>query len=93
MDFDAATFSLVQPPAGFIDDPYPFYAHLRAQQPVAWVPAVNLWMATRWDDVEAVAKDEATFTAMVESSPVDRCFGQPTIITTDGRASRPLIVQ
>jgi cytochrome P450 len=71
-------------------DPYPFYAHLRAHQPVAWVPAVNLWMATRWDDVEAVAKDEATFTAVVESSPVDRCFGQPTIITTDGPVHREL---
>lgn len=71
-------------------DPYPFYAELRATEPVAWVPAVNLWMATRWVDVEAVAKDEATFTAVVESSPVDRCFGQPTIITTDGPVHREL---
>ncbi len=71
-------------------DPYPFYARLRREQPVAWVPAVNLWMVTRWDDVEAVAKDEATFTAVVESSPVDRCFGSPTIITTDGEVHREL---
>jgi cytochrome P450 len=71
-------------------DPYPFYAHLRAHAPVAYVPAVNLWMATRWDDVEAVAKDADTFTAVVESSPVDRCFGQPTIITTDGPVHREL---
>jgi cytochrome P450 len=71
-------------------DPYPFYAHLRAHAPVAYVPAVNLWMATRWDDVETVAKDAETFTAVVESSPVDRCFGQPTIITTDGPVHRDL---
>lgn len=71
-------------------DPYPFYAHLRAHAPVAYVPAVNIWMATRWDDVEAVAKDAETFTAVVDSSPVDRCFGQPTIITTDGAVHREL---
>jgi cytochrome P450 len=71
-------------------DPYRLYARLRREQPVAWVPAVHLWMVTRWDDVEAVAKDEATFTAVVDSSPVDRCFGSPTIITTDGPVHREL---
>jgi len=71
-------------------DPYPLYARMRAQHPVAWVPAVNLWLVTRWDDVQRVAKDEATFTAVVQSSPVDRCFGEPTIITTDGPVHREL---
>ncbi len=71
-------------------DPYPLYARLRAEAPVAWVPAVNLWMVTRWDDVQQVAKDEAGFTAVVESSPVERCFGSPTIITTDGPVHREL---
>lgn len=71
-------------------DPYPLYARMRASQPVAWVPAVNLWMVTRWDDVHRVTTDEETFTAVVESSPVDRCFGQPTIITTDGQVHREL---
>jgi hypothetical protein len=28
-------------------DPYPIYARLRAEQPVAWVPAVNCWLVTR----------------------------------------------
>ncbi len=71
-------------------DPYPLYARMRAAQPVAWVPAVNLWMVARWDDVHRVTTDEETFTAVVESSPVDRCFGQPTIITTDGQVHREL---
>jgi len=72
------------------NDPYPLYARMRAEHPVAWVPAVNLWLVTRWDDVQRVAKDEATFTAVVQSSPVDRCFGEPTIITTDGPVHREL---
>ena len=28
-------------------DPYPVYARLRAESPVAWVPAVGLWLVTR----------------------------------------------
>jgi len=40
--------------------------------------------------VHRVTTDEETFTAVVESSPVDRCFGQPTIITTDGTVHREL---
>ena len=36
------------------DDPYPVYARLRAEAPVAWVPAVGLWLVTRAPDVEFV---------------------------------------
>lgn len=71
-------------------DPYPLYARMRETEPVAWVPAVNLWLVTRWDDVHRATTDEELFTAVVESSPVDRCFGQPTIITTDGQVHREL---
>lgn len=71
-------------------DPYPLYAALRRDLPVAWVPAVDLWLVTRWDDVEHVAKSPAAFTAEVASSPVDACFGSPTIITCDGDLHREL---
>ncbi len=71
-------------------DPYPLYAWLRMHQPVAWVPAVDLWMVTRWEEVERVAKDAQLFTAAVDASPVDRCFGSPTIITCDGDPHREL---
>ena len=71
-------------------DPYPLYAALRRDLPVAWVPAVELWLVTRWDDVEHVARSPAAFTAEVASSPVDACFGSPTIITCDGDRHREL---
>ena len=38
-------------------DPYPVYARLRAQAPVAWVPSVGLWLVTRWDDVRRIDQD------------------------------------
>ena len=66
------------------DDPYPVYARLRAEAPVAWVPAVGLWLVTRADDVEFVTTHPELFSAHVDSSPLDRSFGGPTILTVDG---------
>ena len=33
------------------EDPYPIYARLRREAPVAWIPAANVWFVTRWQDV------------------------------------------
>lgn len=65
-------------------DPYPIYARLRAEQPVSWVPAVNLWLVTRAEDVEYVTTHPEHFRAEVSDSPLDRSFGGPTILTVDG---------
>ncbi len=65
-------------------DPYPIYARLRAEQPVAWVPAVGLWLVTRADDVEFVTTHPELFCAKVDATPLDRSFGGPTILTVDG---------
>ena len=32
-------------------DPYPIYARLRDEEAVSWVPAVQLWLVTRYEDV------------------------------------------
>nr|WP_316655945.1 cytochrome P450 [uncultured Gellertiella sp.] len=71
-------------------DPYPFYAHLRREQPVAHVPAANVWFATRWPDVEAVTKSPDLFSAEAPTSPVEISFGRPTILTVDGGVHREL---
>lgn len=65
-------------------DPYPIYARLRAEQPVAWVPAVNCWLVTRATDVEIVTTKTELFTAEAPDSPVDRAFGGRTLMTMDG---------
>lgn len=71
-------------------DPYPIYAELRRSAPVAFVPAVNLWFVTRWKDVETVAKSSGVFSAVVGTSPVERSFGTPTILTTAGDTHKDL---
>ena len=71
-------------------DPYPIYAELRRTAPVAYVPAVDLWFVTRWKDVETVGKTPDIFSNVVGTSPVERSFGKPTILTTDGEVHREL---
>ena len=72
------------------DDPYPIYARLRTEAPVAWVPAVDMWLATGWDEAMRVATEPEAFAADMPGSPIDRSFGSPTILTCDGERHREL---
>jgi aromatic O-demethylase, cytochrome P450 subunit len=65
-------------------DPYPVYARLRRDAPVAHVPAVDTWFVTRYDDVTFVAEHPELFPAEHGTSPVEVTFGKPTLITVDG---------
>ena len=65
-------------------DPYPIYARLRREAPVCFIPAVQLWFVTRYEDVEYVGTHPGQFTAELDDSPVDRTSGSPAIITVDG---------
>jgi cytochrome P450 len=56
-------------------DPYPSYARLREEEPVSWVPAVGLWLVTRFDDVRQVDLDPATFTGATDPSTLNRTMG------------------
>jgi cytochrome P450 len=53
-----AGFSLVAPPPGFVEDPYPFYAALRAGSPVHRL-GPDAVLLTRHADVMAVYRDPA----------------------------------
>ena len=50
---DIGSFSLAAPPAGFIADPYPWYAALRRESPVHALGEASV-LLTRYDDVLAV---------------------------------------
>ncbi|GAA3882510.1 cytochrome P450 [Leifsonia kafniensis] len=55
-------------PAEMIQDPYPTYRRLREEAPVAWVPALNRFLVTRFGDCLAIERDQGTFSANEESS-------------------------
>jgi len=56
-------------------DPYPIYARLRDDEPVSWVPAVQLWLVTRADDVRAVDLSPERFTGATAPSTLNRTMG------------------
>ncbi len=64
-------------------DPYPAYAALRREQPVAWIPWAHAYFVTRWDDVRALAADPETFSAAVHDSPLTATIG-PNLLHSDG---------
>jgi cytochrome P450 len=51
-------------------DPYPFYARLRAEDPVHYDPLTKSWLVTRYRDVMAVMHDRA----MSRAQALDRIF-------------------
>jgi cytochrome P450 len=72
------------------NDPFPVYAKLRHQTPIAYVPAANVWFATRWDDVDKITKSPELFTSEAPTSPVELSFGKPTILTSEGETHSAL---
>jgi cytochrome P450 len=56
-------------------DPYPIYARLRDEEPVAWVPAVQLCLVTRYEDVRTVDLSPEVFTAATDPSTLNRTMG------------------
>jgi hypothetical protein len=56
-------------------DPYPIYARLRDEEPVAFVPAVQLWLVTRHDDVRHVDLTPEVFTGATDPSTLNRTMG------------------
>ena len=53
-----------------LDDPRPFYARARAEEPIFWAEEWQMWVATRYDDVKAIARDAARFSSLNSISPV-----------------------
>jgi cytochrome P450 len=64
-------------------DPFPVYARLRREDPIAPVPAANCWFATRWADIETISR-HPDFTALSDEAPVNAAFGRPNVLTTEG---------
>jgi len=62
------SFSLADPPPGFVENPYGFYAGLRARAPICWI-APHTVLLTRYRDVLAVYRSASA------SSDKKREFG------------------
>jgi cytochrome P450 len=68
-------------------DPYPTYEYLRRERPVAWVPAANRYLVTRYADVVAVYRQPEVFSSAEVPSLMTRVMGE-TLLRKDGKAHR-----
>ena len=69
-----------------LDDPYPFYARLRAQAPdLIEVPERDVWVAARHDVARAVLRDHTTYRSGlgVQWVPVEQAGLRATFIEND----------
>jgi cytochrome P450 len=62
-----------------LDDPRPFYARAREEEPIFWSDALAMWVITRYDDVQAVARDAKRFSSLNSISPVSVTPPQPLL--------------
>lgn len=63
-------------------NPDPILARLRSEEPVAWIPAMRMWLVTRWDDVVYMEEHPELFSAATEPSFLARALGQ-NMLTCD----------
>ncbi|MGE3745296.1 MAG: cytochrome P450 [Sphingomonadaceae bacterium] len=47
-----------------IENPYPYYAELRANAAVKWIPSMKAYAVSRWDNVQQVLRDVGTYSSM-----------------------------
>jgi cytochrome P450 len=64
-------------------DPYPVYDQIRAQGVLVWIEQLDMWYATRYEDVRAILLDAEKFTTACESSLIFDTFGS-NMLTTEG---------
>lgn len=63
-------------------DPDPILARLRAEASVCFVPALEMWLVTRWDDVAEIEAHPELFSAATEPSFLARALGR-NMLTID----------
>lgn len=67
-----------------LDNPFPSYAALRAEEPVMFDERVGLWVVSRYDDVKAVFTDWETFSSENAQKPVRSRGPEAKQIMEDG---------
>ncbi|WP_176595369.1 MULTISPECIES: cytochrome P450 [Sphingobium] len=66
-------------------DPYPVYARLRREAPVALFEGTHEYFVTRWEDCQTVGANDAVFgPSDSDSRPEARVFGMPNVLSMSG---------
>ena len=54
-----------------LENPHPFYARLREQEPVHWCESMHMWFVSRYDDISAVIRDRRRLISSRQSMYTD----------------------
>ena len=68
-------------------EPWPVYARLREEAPVAWSPQMNAWVVTRWEDVTRCLEDGEYFGPRFAEMSSSAIYGR-TILHMSGTEHR-----
>jgi cytochrome P450 len=74
-----------------LEDPYPFYARARDEQPVFFSRSLDAWVVTRYDDVRAILQQPETFSSRDTLRPVVEFTPQTVEVLGTGYGFRPVI--
>jgi len=69
--------------AAYLDDPYPSYPALRDRPPF-YEPGLDMWVVSRFTDVDAVFRDPARFSAAIAQDPLTPLASEARAILGDG---------
>lgn len=77
-------------PTELYRDPYPIYERLRAESPVAWVPSLNRYLVTTFDECFHIELDQELFSAFEpeETSTMVRSMGRSMLRKDDPEHKR-----
>jgi len=54
----------------YLADPYPTLAAVRGEAAAFYAPDIDMWVVTRYADIDAIFKDPATYSADITQAPV-----------------------
>lgn len=75
----------------YLADPYPVLTAVREETAVFYAPSIDMWVVTRYDDIEAVLKDPGTFSAAVGQRPVFPLTDEASAVIKCGFHSTPVM--
>ena len=71
------------------NDPYPIFARLRREAPIAQIPALGSWLVSTWRYCWQIASDSENFAGGTDPA-LEHVFGQPCVLSVDGEVHTDL---
>jgi cytochrome P450 len=66
-NFESAFNPLVMP---YLDNPYPIYEQARREKPIFYSPELDMWVISRYEEINQIFKDPARFSASIAQAPL-----------------------